>query len=135
MDGGLADPTFQEAVDAERDRDEIILGIQCHGCGYQLWTHVRPHVPTEIRCFRDGCGSVTVITASSPDCTCGIDKDPTGLLPRLDTVCPKHDGMWFSSPSKQRPVESINSKLREKQTREDSNLYASILDRVKHLDL
>lgn len=65
MDGRLADPTFNEALDSERESDEIVLGIQCHGCDYQLWTHVRPEVPTEIQCFRQGCHAKTIVTATS----------------------------------------------------------------------
>lgn len=67
MDGRLGHPTFQEAVDAERDSDEFIIGIQCKGCDYQLWTHVRPQVPTEIRCFRRGCEASVVITAETTE--------------------------------------------------------------------
>lgn len=33
------------------------------------------------------------------DCICGTDSDPTGKLPRLDIVCPKHDGD-FTVPSR-----------------------------------
>lgn len=29
-----------------------------------------------------------------PKCLCGRDVDPTGKYPRLDIVCPKHDGPW-----------------------------------------
>lgn len=65
MDFRLADPTFEEAKDAERDRDEIVVGIQCHRCDYQLWTHVRKGVPTEIKCFRAGCHALTGLTATS----------------------------------------------------------------------
>lgn len=65
MDGRLGQPTFQEAVDSERDSDEFVIGIQCHGCDYQLWTHVRPDVPTEIHCFRQGCGTSSVFTVTT----------------------------------------------------------------------
>ena len=65
MDGRMGEPTFQEAVDSERDSNEIVIGIQCHGCDYQLWSHVRPDVPTKIRCFRAGCESSTVLTLLS----------------------------------------------------------------------
>lgn len=58
----LAEPTFEEAKDAERDPDEIIIGLQCPGCDYQLWTHVRKGVATEIKCFRAGCGALSGIT-------------------------------------------------------------------------
>lgn len=64
MDGRLAQPTFTEAVESERDSDEFVIGIQCHGCDYSLWSHVRPGVPTEIRCFRDDCQAPSVVTAS-----------------------------------------------------------------------
>lgn len=63
MDGRLGHPTFQEAIEAERDSDEFVVGIQCHGCGYQLWTHVRPSVPTQIRCFREDCQALTLLNA------------------------------------------------------------------------
>lgn len=33
----------------------------CYGCDYQLWTHVRPQVSTEICCFRSYCGAITVV--------------------------------------------------------------------------
>lgn len=65
MDGRTGEPTFQEAVDAERDEGELVIGIQCYGCDYQLWTHVRLSVPTEVRCFRQGCGAVTEIRLES----------------------------------------------------------------------
>lgn len=65
MDGRLASGTFQEALEAERDNDERLIGIQCYGCDYQLWTHVRLGVDTEIICFRGYCKAVTVIEITS----------------------------------------------------------------------
>jgi hypothetical protein len=65
MDGRVGEPTFQEAHDSERDSDELLIGIQCHGCDYQLWTSVRPHVPTRIQCFREDCRSARIITLMS----------------------------------------------------------------------
>lgn len=64
MDGRLAESAFNEAIDSERDADEIVIGIQCHGCDYQLWTHVRPNVPTEVRCCRSGCGAIAIVNAT-----------------------------------------------------------------------
>lgn len=39
-------------------------------------------------------GNPPQMSFSGPvECICGIDDDPTGKLPRLDIVCPKHDGI------------------------------------------
>lgn len=51
---------MEEALDAERDEEEFIIGLRCHGCGYEIWTHVRHNTPTEIRCFREHCRTLMV---------------------------------------------------------------------------
>lgn len=64
MDFRLSEASLSEALDSERDSDEVLIGLQCAGCGYEMWVHVRPKVPTEIKCFRSGCGTQTTINLS-----------------------------------------------------------------------
>lgn len=63
MDFRLADASFEESKDAERDANELVIGVECAECGYQIWTQVRPGVETEVKCFRP-CGGVTIVMAA-----------------------------------------------------------------------
>lgn len=59
MDFRLGDATKEELA---YENDETSVGVECVGCGYEIWIAVRDNVPTQVKCFRGECSEIMIVT-------------------------------------------------------------------------
>jgi len=61
MDFQIGEPSAEELG----HEDGMVVRFDCQECGNPLWTDLRNGVPTEVKCFRDHCAMITVITVTA----------------------------------------------------------------------